>query len=125
MGEKIDAVRQWKNDKIDYTLYQIRQKYHSRWMEVSGALTIDDIDYSNPFVKIEWLLCDPGWLHAIKSKRGREKFKDRLDDPLAWWIFCNYKDESDGSSYWDLTKNSLKHQISVKYKNIRTRRNGR
>ena len=53
MGSRIDAVKNWGNDKLDSVLYRARAEYHARWMEVCGVDTVDEIDYNNPFVKIE------------------------------------------------------------------------
>lgn len=125
MGARIDAVKNWKDDKLDSVLNRTRANYHAQWMEVCGVDTVDEIDYENPFVKIEWLLCDPGWLHAIKSEQGRQEFKERLNDPLAWWIFTSYRDEENGSGYWDLTQNTIVHQVRTKYRHFRTRKNGK
>lgn len=125
MGTRMDAVKTWKDDKLNTVLNRTRANYHARWMEVCGVDSVDKIDYDNPFVKIEWLLCDPGWLHAIKSEKGREEFKERLNDPLAWEIFTSYRDEEDGSSYWDLTQNTIVHQVKTKYRHFRTRKNGK
>lgn len=107
----VDNVKIQMDMRKGDILTQVRSKYLARWMDVCGVDSPEDIDYDNPFVKIEWLLCDPGWLHAIKSKKGREQFLERLDDPLAKWIYLYYSDEETGDSYRDLEKNHFARDL--------------
>ena len=119
----VEEITYKLNEKKGGVLAQVRAKHYPRWCEVCGVTDPADIDYSNPFVKIEWLLCDPGWLHAIKTPKGVEEFLNRLDDPLAKWIYLNYKDEETGDSYRDLEKNrfasELKKSLSRKQRCIK------
>lgn len=124
MGKRMENFKVNAQIRKDDFLWNVRKEYHSRWMKACGVDKVEDIDYDNPFVKIEWLLCDPAWLHAIKSKKGREEFKERLNDPLAWWIFSEYRDEESGDGYWDLTANTLVHEVRTKYRHMRRRKNG-
>ena len=107
----VDNVKTQMEMRKGDVLSQVRFKHIDRWMDVCGVDSPEDIDYDNPFVKIEWLLCDPGWLHAIKSKKGRDQFLERLDDPLAKWIYLYYRDEETGDSYRDLEKNHFARDL--------------
>lgn len=107
----VDEVKFQMEMRKGDILTQVRAKHLSRWMEVCGVDSPDEIDYENPFVKIEWLLCDPAWLHAIKTKKGREEFLERLGDPLAKWIYLYYSDEETGDSYRDLEKNRFATEL--------------
>ena len=53
----------------------IRAKWLGRWMEICGVDNPDDIDYDNPYVHLEWLLCDPRVTAKLTGKR--------VDDALA------------------------------------------
>lgn len=125
MGKIIKNLKVKAQMKGDEVLANIRSKNLGRWCEVCGVTDPIDIDYDNPFVKIEWLLSDPGWLHSIKSEKGREEFKQRLNDPLAWYIFCHYRDEETGDRYWDLTRNTLSYEMEHRYKRMRKRKNAK
>ena len=107
----VDEVKFQLENKKGSVLANVRAKHHARWMQVCGVTEVEDIDYDNPFVKIEWLLCDPAWLHAIKSEKGREEFLERLDDPLAKWIYLYYADEETGDSYRDLENNRFASEL--------------
>lgn len=123
MGKRITKIKASADVKKGDVLFQVRSRQFPRWIEVCGVDDYTEIDYDNPFVKIEWLLSDPAWLHAIKSEKGRHEFKERLDDPLAWYIFTSYRDEETGQGYWDLTEGVLRHQIGTKYRQIRRKKN--
>lgn len=107
----VEDVKYQLESKKGGILSQVRAKHLSRWMDVCGVTDPADIDYENPFVKIEWLLCDPAWLHAIKSPKGVGEFLERLEDPLAKWIYLHYKDEETGDSYRDLEKNRFSSEL--------------
>lgn len=123
MGKRIAKIKSSADVKKSDVLFRIRSQQYPRWIEVCGVDDYTEIDYDNPFVKIEWLLSDPAWLHAIKSEKGREEFKKRLDDPLAWYIFTSYRDEETGQGYWDLTSGVLRHQMRTKYTQMRRKKN--
>lgn len=124
MGRRIENFKINRQISKDNTVASIRKHWLRNWMEYSGVDDPEEIDYENPFVKIEWLLSDPLWLHAIKNEKGRQEFKERLNDPLAWWIFCNYKPEDGGKSYWDHTEGNLVIQMQGAYRHMRRRKDG-
>lgn len=117
----VEEITNKLDDKKGGMLAHIRAKNYPRWCEVCGVTDPKDIDYDNPFVRIEWLLCDPGWLLTIRKPEGVQEFLNRLGDPTAKWIYLNYKDEETGQSYRDLEKNKLKSELARKV--LRKQRN--
>lgn len=82
--EKVDPRQRRKikevfNDAMDTAVSQsavkIRQRYYPRWRKVCGVETDEEIDFDNPVVSTEWLLCDP--------KVQRELIQGRRDNVLA------------------------------------------
>ena len=82
--EKVDPRQRRKikevfNDAMDTAVSQsaikIRQRYSPRWRKVCGVETDEEIDFDNPVVSTEWLLCDP--------KVQRELIQGRRDNVLA------------------------------------------
>ena len=73
------GLRQTINDTMEGSMgvvaMQVRQKYYPRWMKICGVDKEEDIDFSNPVVSTEWLLCDP----VIQ----RELIQGRRDNVLA------------------------------------------
>lgn len=37
---------------------QTRMKFAERWMKLSGVDRWEDIDWDNPYIHLEWFLCD-------------------------------------------------------------------
>lgn len=106
----VEDVKFGLENKKGGVLAQIRAKHYPRWCELCGVEDPKDIDYNNPFVKIEWLLCDPAWLHAIKTPKGVNEFLERLGDPEAQDIYLNYVDD-EGGSYRDLERNQFASRL--------------
>lgn len=82
--EKVDPRQRRKikevfNDAMDTAVSQsamkIRERYYPRWRKVCGVETDEEIDFDNPVVSTEWLLCDP--------KVQRELIQGRRDNVLA------------------------------------------
>lgn len=108
----VDEITYKLEEKKGGMLSHVRAKQYPRWCAVCGVTDPKDIDYTNPFVRIEWLLCDPGWLLAIRKPKGVEEFLNRLGDPTAKWIYLNYVDEQTGESYRDLEKNRFRSEFT-------------
>ena len=82
--EKVDPRQRRKikevfNDAMDTAVSQravkIRQRYYPRWRKICGVETDEEIDFDNPVVSAEWLLCDP--------KIQRELIQGRRENVLA------------------------------------------
>ena len=43
---------------FDEVTAKVRSKWTDRWMRICGVDTPDGIDYDNPYVHLEWILCD-------------------------------------------------------------------
>lgn len=89
----------------DMVTQRTREKYLPRWCEICGVSDPMQIDYNNPFVKIEFYLCDFRILKSIKKEAGRQKFYE-LIGPEATQVYLTYT-ESDGTSYRDLEHNHV------------------
>ena len=50
----------------------VRQKMQPRWAEAQNC-TIEEIDYSDPFVSVEWKLCDMGVERTLRSGTDEER----------------------------------------------------
>lgn len=75
-----DIAKDIPGNVHDKEVAMIRAKYLNGWMEICGVTRPEDIDYGNPHVHIQWLLCDPYWQRAIKNDRGRAEFLSKLTD---------------------------------------------
>ena len=53
-----DRVRFEMDGKHQQYTSQVRAKWLDRWMEICGVDDPEKIDYDNPYVHLEWLLCD-------------------------------------------------------------------
>ena len=82
--QKIDARKRKKLkevindamlDSMDRNAMMIRAKYYPRWRKVCGVETDEEIDFDNPVVSTEWLLCDP--------RIQRELIQGRRENVLA------------------------------------------
>ena len=102
-----EKIRQWKaafgdwsDDQHERMVMQARMRFADRWMRESGVTEIKDIDMSNPQISLEWKLCDPAALKALKSDKLRQNFLDTLT-PEELDVYMNKTDEN-GASYRDL-----------------------
>jgi len=53
-----DQVDLYLDTHFDDLTAKVRGKWTSRWMQICGADSPDEIDYDNPYVHLEWILCD-------------------------------------------------------------------
>lgn len=102
-----EKIRQWKvafgdwsEDKHEQMVMQSRMKFAERWMLESGVTEIKDIDMTNPQISLEWKLCDPAALKALKNEESRARFLATLT-PEELDVYMNKVDEN-GASYRDL-----------------------
>lgn len=94
------AFGDWGDDQKEKIAMQARMKFVNRWMEESGAERMEDIDYKNPQISLEWKLCDPAVLRDLQSEGGRERFFQILTDEEKD-VYLNKTDEN-GCHYYDL-----------------------
>lgn len=84
MGKKWQTTKEVLKDLPyrvkDTEVAQIRAHYLNDWMEICGVTRVEDIDYDNPHVHIQWLLCDPYWQRAIKKPKGKAEFFEQLTE---------------------------------------------
>lgn len=81
--ERLQGVREAPERMVDKIANANRAKFLDRWMgrmaelgrPCSSAL---DIDYSDPQIHVEWLLCDPSNIVAVQSRRLRRNFVKTL-----------------------------------------------
>ena len=53
-----DQIDLYLDAHYDELTAKVRQKWFPRWMQITGASTPEDIDFDNPYVHLEWILCD-------------------------------------------------------------------
>ena len=103
---KIKAMKEMGRDRIDRmhddVSFQVRAKYLGQWCEYCGVDNPNDIDYNEPHVAIEWLLCDPVNIKLIRSKKKEDKqiVYDQMT-PEMLEIYFNEQSET-GTRYCDL-----------------------
>lgn len=107
---KAKAVKQLGKDKLnqmnDNVTIQVRAKFMDAWMDYCGVDDPMDIDYNEPHVAIEFLLCDPVNIKLIRSKKMEDKQKvyDQFTDEMMWIYF---NEEQNGVRYCDLETQGL------------------
>ncbi|MBR6911818.1 MAG: hypothetical protein IKN41_08185 [Candidatus Methanomethylophilaceae archaeon] len=76
MGERYDRLKENAYNKLQDTWGQhaasTRAKYLDRWCRLCGVDDPKDIDYDNPYVHLEWFLCDPRYLIKLTSGKRNE-----------------------------------------------------
>lgn len=72
VAKRVNAELDLNHEK--YTA-STRMKWMERWMEICGTDTVEGIDYDNPYVHLEWLLCD---LRVTAKLSG-----NKVDEALA------------------------------------------
>ena len=107
---KAKAVKQFGKDKLndmnDQVAFQVRAKFLDQWCDYCGVTDPKDIDYNEPHVAIEYLLCDPVNIKLIRSKNP--------DDKML--VYCQFteemmniymNEEQNGTRYCDLETRSM------------------
>lgn len=109
---KAKAIKEWKGEKIDKmhddVSFRVRANYLSQWCEYCGVQNPQDIDYNEPHVAIEYLLCDPVNIKLLRSKNDADKqlvYSQMTEEML--FIYFNEKDEKTGTRYCDLETRGL------------------
>lgn len=83
ISDRIEGIREAPVRTVDKIAAINRSKYLDRWMERMAELgrpcrSALDIDYSDPQIHLEWLMCDPSVIVAVQSKRLRRNFVKTL-----------------------------------------------
>ena len=107
---KAKAVKQFGKDKMndmnDSVSFQVRSRFLDQWCDYCGVTDPKDIDYNEPHVAIEYLLCDPVNIKLIRSKSMDDKMK----------VYCQFteemmniymNEEQNGVRYCDLETRSM------------------
>lgn len=107
---KAKAIKKFSKDKIDdlhdNVSLQVRAKFLDDWCEICGVDDPKDIDYNEPHVAIEFLLCDPVNIKLLRSKRIEDKqmvYSQMTEEMLN--IYFN--EEQNGTRYCDLETRSM------------------
>ena len=95
-----EAFGDWGEDQREKVAMQARLKFMPRWMEECGVDDWHDIDYTNPQIHLEWILCDPGILRELTREGGRDKLFEMLTEEEKD-VYLNKTDEK-GAHYYDL-----------------------
>lgn len=107
---KAKAIKQMSKDKLndmnDNVSFQVRSRFLDQWCDYCGVTNPKDIDYNEPHVAIEYLLCDPVNIKLIRSKNPDDKMK----------VYCQFTEEmmniylyeeQNGVRYVDLETKSM------------------
>lgn len=107
---KTKAVKQFGKDKLrdmnDNVTVQVRSRFLDQWCEICGVTDPMDIDYNEPHVAIEYLLCDPVNIKLLRSKNQDDKqlvYSQMTDEML--YIYFN--EEDNGTRYCDIETRSM------------------
>ena len=63
----------------DANTAKVRAQFLEHWMEVCGVDSVDKIDYDNPYVHLEWFLCDFKMIAKLTDGQ-REEVLALMDD---------------------------------------------
>ena len=106
-----DALKELPVGTYESIVSQTRANYLARWMERTVEIgkpceSASDIDYSDPYIHIEWLLCDLNNLRWAKSKkeRNRARWYAQLTTEEIAVFDAEYKDA--------LLKKSFRKEVS-------------
>ena len=109
---KAKAIKEWERGKVekmhDDVSFSVRAKYLAQWCEYCGVDNPNDIDYNEPHVAIEYLLCDPVNIKLIRSKKQDDKqlvYSQMTEEMLD--IYFNEQDPKTGTRYCDLESRGL------------------
>lgn len=94
------AFGDWGDDQKEKIAMQARAKFMPRWMEECGVTDWHDIDYKNPQIHLEWILCDPAVLKDLQNEGGRDRLFQMLTEEEQD-VYLNKTDEK-GAHYYDL-----------------------
>lgn len=93
------------NDQHEKVVFQVRANYLQRWCEICGTDNPAEIDYNEPHVFIEHLLCDPVNMHKLRNAKTRQEVYD-LMPPEVLDVYLHEVDEH-GARYCDLEHKSM------------------
>ena len=67
------------SDKYAEKVAAVRSTQFSRWREICGVGPDDPIDWDNPYVHLEWMLCDFKTQMKLMTK-DRDQVVESMDD---------------------------------------------
>lgn len=107
---KAKAIKSFGKDKLndmnDNVAFQVRAKFLEQWCDYCGVTDPNDIDYNEPHVAIEYLLCDPVNIKMIRSKNPDDKAKVYCQFTEEM-LFIYFNEEQNGVRYCDLETKSM------------------
>ena len=71
----MESLNDAMESSLDDTAARVRLQYHPRWKKICGVERSEDIDYNNPVVSTEYILCDPRIIRLLKQGRRDEVLK--------------------------------------------------
>lgn len=66
-------------ESSDENAAKVRYKFGPRWMKLCGVDRWEDIDWDNPYVHLEWFLCDWRMLGKLTDGR-RDEVLAKMDE---------------------------------------------
>lgn len=74
-----DAMLNKMLDSWEENAAKTRLKYYDHWANLCGVTEWKDIDFDNPYVHLEWILCDPRVLFKLTGG-AREEALAMMDE---------------------------------------------
>lgn len=92
--DKVTMVKRAPTEINDRIAATNRAKFLDRWMgrmeELGRPCTsYEEIDYNDPQIHVEWLLCDPSNIVAFQSKKLCQAFLDTLTPEERDYLFSD------------------------------------
>ena len=91
---------QLANEFLDKSADAKRKKLMKRWCKMCGVRRPADIDFTNPTVHLEYILCDTRYQLMVAQPETRQNFLDILTDAERE-VYLNAVDDY-GNRYTDL-----------------------
>ena len=77
---KLEKGEEYADAKHAEYVAMVRASRMHDFMEMCGVGEPEQIDYDNPHVRINWLLCDPTNIMAVVNPKSRHRFYELLDE---------------------------------------------
>jgi len=76
----LDKGTAFVDQKHDEAVALARYNRQQDFMEMCGVGEPSEIDYDNPHVRINWLLCDPVNVRLAQNPKLRYRFYEQMDE---------------------------------------------